>query len=266
MNQSTLLGLGGGLALVVGMIVMSPEHMSAFFNIPGLIIVLGGTLMATFISRPIKDVYAVLRGIPGLFRDTPNMLNHDINQLLHFARRYRSRSISLAERELTNMRNAFLKTSFRRVLDNDSFDDLLKSMHWRISGIRNAEQSKVQILYTLAAFAPAFGMLGTLFGLVHMLSGLGNSGLSEIGGTMAFAMITTVYGIILSNLFFKPLAIKMERQINHQVMQLNVLMEGVVQVHQRRHPIQIYETLEAYYSQHHTSLEPRSQLTQVKES
>ena len=153
MNQSTLLGLGGGVALVIGMIVMSPEHMSAFFNIPGLIVVLGGTLMATFISRPIKDVYAVLRGLPGLFHDTPSTLNHDINQLLNFARRYRSHAINLAEHELTGMRNSFLKTSLRRVLDNEPLDDLLKSMQWRISGIRNAEQGKVHILYTMATAA-----------------------------------------------------------------------------------------------------------------
>lgn len=266
MNQSTLLGLGGGVALVIGMIAMSPEHIGAFFNIPGLIIVLGGTLMATFISRPIKDVYAVLRGLPKLFHDTPSTLNNDINQLLSFARRYRSHAINLAEHELNIMSNEFLKTSLRRVLDNEPYDDLQKSMHWRISGIRNAEHNKVQILYTMATFAPAFGMLGTLFGLVHMLSGLGNSGLNEIGGTMAFAMITTVYGIILSNLFFKPLAIKMERQITHRITQLNVLMEGVVQVYQRRHPTQIHETLEAYYSQHQTSMEPTGHLTLVKEA
>lgn len=266
MNQSTLLGLGGGLALLIGMMLMSPEHMGAFFNIPGLIVVLGGTLMATFISRPIKDVYAVLRGLPKLFHDTPSMLNHDINQLLHFARHYRSHSIVMAERELSVMQNPLLKTSLQRVLDNEPLEDLLKSMHWRISGIRNSEQGKVQILYTMATLAPAFGMLGTLFGLVQMLSDLGNSGLREIGGTMAFAMITTVYGIILSNLFFKPLAIKMERRIGHQITQLNVLMEGVIQVYQRRHPTQIHETLQAYYSQHHSALEPNSQLTLVKEA
>ena len=266
MNQSTLLGLGGGLLLVIGMMVMSPEHIAAFFNIPGVIVVLGGTLLATVISRPIKDVYAVLRGLPALFHDTPSMLNHDINQLLHFARRYRSYAINLAEHELAGMNNEFLKTSLRRVLDNEPYEDLIKFMQWRIAGIRNAEHSKVQILYTMATFAPAFGMLGTLFGLVRMLADLGNSGLSEIGGTMAFAMITTVYGIILSNLFFKPLAIKMERRMNQQVTQLNVLMEGVIQVHQRRHPTQIHETLEAYYSQHNTSREPITRLTLVKET
>ena len=266
MNQSTLLGLGGGLALVIGMMVMSPEHMGAFFNLPGLIVVVGGTLMATLISRPIKDVYAVLRGLPGLFRDRPSMLHQDINHLLNFARSYRSYSIENAERQLANMGNMFLKNSLRRVLDNEPMEDLLKFMQWRISGIRNAEQNKVQILYTMATFAPAFGMLGTLFGLIQMLSVIGDSGLSEIGGAMAFAMITTVYGIILSNLFFKPLAIKMERRMNHCITQLNVLMEGVIQVHQRRHPTQILETLDAYYSQHQPVTEPDNGLTLVKES
>lgn len=266
MNRSTLLGLGGGLLLIIGMMVMSPEHMGAFFNIPGLIVVVGGTLMATFISRPIKDVFAVLRGLPTLFHDAPSMLDHDINQLLHFARSYRSYSINAAEQQLAAMRNSFLKASLRRVLDNEPIEDQLKFMQWRISGIRSTEQNKVHILFTMAMFAPAFGMLGTLFGLVQMLANLGGSGLGQIGSTMAFAMITTVYGIILSNLFFKPLAIKMERRMNHLITQLNVLMEGVIQVHQRRHPTQIYETLEAYYSQHNAALEPRAQLTLVKEA
>ena len=107
-------------------------------------------------------------------------------------------------------------------------------------------------------------MLGTLFGLVHMLSGIGESGLNEIGGTMAFAMLTTVYGIVAANLVFKPLAIKLERLTSQHLMEMTALMEGILQVNEKRHPTLIRETLESYYA-HFQSPEPvRSHLTLVR--
>ena len=124
-----------------------------------------------------------------------------------------------------------------------------------LAGVRSQENTQTQILHSMAAFAPAFGMLGTLFGLVHMLSGIGESGLNEIGGTMAFAMITTVYGIVASNLVFKPLAIKMERRTSKHLMEMTMLMEGILQIHQKRHPTLIRETLESY-SVHLQTQEP----------
>jgi chemotaxis protein MotA len=137
-------------------------------------------------------------------------------------------------------------------------------LQWRIAGVRARESGQTQILYTMSAFAPAFGMLGTLFGLVHMLSGLGDSGLNQIGGSMAFAMITTVYGIIASNLVFKPLAIKMERRTAQRLLHMASLMEGVLQIHQKRHPMLIREALESYYAHLQEPATAPSPLTLVK--
>lgn len=265
MNQSTIIGLSGGLLLLIGMMVMSPDNIGAFLNIPGLIVVLGGTLTATFVSRPIKEVMEVLRGLRELFRDQPSTLERDIQQLLLFARHYRYHKLRLAESGLTSINNHFLRSSLEKLVGGDSYKELRNAMQWRISGMRSNEQGKIQVINTMAVFAPAFGMLGTLFGLVHMLSGLGNSGLSEIGGSMAFAMITTVYGIIASNLFFKPLAIKQERRLAQQLIQMNVLMEGILQIHQQRHPTLIRETLEAIYTHHEMGISLPSQLALVKE-
>ena len=204
MNQSTVIGLLGGAIVLIGMLIMAPVNASAFFNIPGLIVVIGGTFAATCISRPFRDVYRTLRNLPQLFREEVSTLETDVGQLLQFATRYRHGNLRAAERELANIDNPFLYTGLRRVIDRGSLEDLRNALQWRISGLRSREQGRVQILQSMSVFAPAFGMLGTLFGLVHMLSALGSSGLDEIGGTMAFAMITTVYGIVASNLFFKP--------------------------------------------------------------
>jgi chemotaxis protein MotA len=264
MNQSTVIGLLGGVVLLIGMIVMSPDHIGAFFNLPGLIVVIGGTLTATFVSRPIPDVYRVLRSVPELFRDEKNSSQTDCAQLLRFADWYRRGNLRAAEQELVATGNRFLKAGLRQVVDGCQIEDLRKSLQWRMSGLRTREYGQAQIMRSMAAFAPAFGMLGTLFGLVHMLSGLGDSGLDEIGGIMAFAMITTLYGIVASNLFFKPLAIKMERRTNQRLMQMGVLMEGILLVHERRHPTLIKEALEAFEDHHAGMLPPQKPLTLVR--
>jgi len=264
MNQSTILGLLGGLVFLIAMILMSPDNAAAFFNIPGFIVVIGGTLAATFVSRPINDVYKVLRTLPELFREEEDNIETDINQLLRFASCYRSGKLRAAERELAAIDNRFLSCGLQQVIDGASLEDLNKSMQWRMTGLRSRDQGQTQILYSMSVFAPAFGMLGTLFGLVHMLSGLGNSGLNEIGVTMAFAMITTVYGIIASNLIFKPLAIKMERRTNQRLMRLNSLREGILQIYEKRHPTLIKETLDAFYAHHQVQISTHNHLELVK--
>ncbi|MCO6411211.1 MAG: MotA/TolQ/ExbB proton channel family protein [Thiogranum sp.] len=264
MNQNTIVGLLAGFVLVVGIIAMASDHIGAFFNLPGLIVVIGGTLAATYISRPVADVQRLLRNLPALFRDPPDSFDDDAAQLLQFATRYRHGNLRAAERELAGISNPFLHAGLRRVTDRGALEDLTKSLQYQISAVRTRDQGEVQILYAMSTFAPAFGMLGTLFGLVHMLSGLGSSGLDEIGGTMAFAMITTVYGIIASNLLFKPLAIKLERRSARRIVQMTALMEGIVQIHGKRHPMLIKETLESFFSDQPATFAGPGPLTLVK--
>ncbi|TCK18074.1 chemotaxis protein MotA [Thiogranum longum] len=246
MKQSTRLILLASAVAIAAMMLISPSHIGAFLNLPGLVVVFGGTLIATFLSRPTVEVMAVLRSIPALLREEPlPAIKHDIDQLLQFASRYRVASVRNAERELSRIKNPFVRAGLQQVVDRAPEQELEKTLHWRLSSVLRREQGRIQIINTMAIFAPAFGMLGTLFGLVNMLSGLGESGLQEIGGSMAFAMITTVYGIIAANLLFKPLAIKLERRTSQRLMQMKTLMEGILMIYHKRHPAQIRDVLES---------------------
>ncbi|GMQ83664.1 MAG: MotA/TolQ/ExbB proton channel family protein [Gammaproteobacteria bacterium] len=263
MNKSTIFGFLAGLILLIGMIILAPGSVGVFFSIPGLVVVIGGTLAATLISRPVSEVQALWRRIPQLFREEESTIDADIKQLLQFAERYRYSSPRSAERALSAISNPFLSIGLRQTVEGATLEDLTKSLQWRIAGVRSQENAQTQILYSMAAFAPAFGMLGTLFGLVHMLSGIGASGLNEIGGTMAFAMLTTVYGIVASNLVLKPLAIKLERRTSKHLMEMTTLLEGILQIHEKRHPTLIRETLESYYAHFQTQEPARGHLTLV---
>ena len=264
MNKSTLIGLLGGAGLVLGMMLLVPAHIGVFINIPGLLVVLGGTLAATVVSRPIADVMRVLRSLPELVKDETLSAEVEVQQLLRVADWYRRGNIFAAEMELEKIRNPFLHGGILMVIDAAPLQDLTKVLHWQIAGVRMREHADSQILRTMAALAPAFGMLGTLFGLVQMLSGLGHSGLQEIGATMAFAMSATLYGILSANLVLKPLAIKMERRTQRRLVLMNMLQEGILLLYERRHPTVIRETLEAYLTHQQEASYPMLPLTLVK--
>ncbi len=247
-QPSFKVGLMAVGVLLLGILLLSPASMLTFFNIPGLLVVVGGTFAATFVSRPMADVKRVLLAIPELFREQKDPTPAEVGQLLRFSAHYRLGKLRAAEREVQRIDNPFLQSGLHQVLEGCSAHDISKMLQWRLSGVRSREYGQAQILRTMAGFAPAFGMLGTLFGLVHMLAGIGERDMGETGTIMAFAMITTFYGIVAANLFFKPLAIKMERRTQQRLIRMSMLMEGILMAHDRRHPTHIHETLQAIES------------------
>lgn len=250
LRQSTVLGLTSIVIIMAAMALTVPQNILDFFNLSGLLVVVGGTVAATLVCRPITDVKRVVRRLPALAHDELPSINREIQQLLYIAEQVRHGYIRAAEEELTQVQNAFLRSGLQMVLDRSPPEDIAKVMRWRMEGLRSAEATDVQILRTMASFAPALGMLGTLFGLVHMLHDLGSSDLTQIGSAMAFALMTTLYGIVAANLFFKPLAMKMERRTQQQLAQLALLQEGILMIYERQHPMLIKETLAAFMVQH----------------
>jgi chemotaxis protein MotA len=249
LRQSTVLGLLCSACLLVTMILTVPSHILDFINISGLVVVFGGTLAATLVCRPFADVKRTFGALPAALSDELPSITTEIQQLLAIADHYRHGYLRAAEEELARVRNPFLHSGLQLILDRSSLPDLMKVLQWRLEGARNAESVDANIMRTMASFAPAFGMLGTLFGLVHMLHELGNSDMKEIGSAMAFALMSTLYGIVAANLFCKPFAMKMERRAQQKLAQLAVLQEGILMVHERQHPLLIKETLAAFLSQ-----------------
>lgn len=248
-RRSTLVGLLGGLVVLIAMIATTHQQVVSLFNLPGLMMVVGGTLMATLVSRPAGDVWRALRSLRDLLNDEVIDVDRELTPLMDVAYWYRNGRIADAEQALAQIENPLLRNGAQMVLDREPVEHVVKVLQWRMAGERNREQGDAQILRTMALFAPAFGMLGTLFGLVQMLSGLGEAGLAQIGSTMSFALITTLYGLVLANMVFKPLAIKMEQRTQHRLTLMNVIVEGVVLLHERRHPSLIKEALTAYLFQ-----------------
>src|SRR5690606_33701734 len=150
-------------------------------NLPGLAIVLAGTLAATFISYPLREVLRVFRLVGIVFRRENTYIHDDIQELVTLATLWFKDDISAVERALEKARNPFLRTGVQLVIDNAPGTVIFDLLRWRIARLKAREHAEAQIFRTMAAYAPAFGMLGTLVGLINMLEVMQAGDVSQIG-------------------------------------------------------------------------------------
>ncbi|MCW8908339.1 MAG: MotA/TolQ/ExbB proton channel family protein, partial [Sedimenticola sp.] len=154
------------------------------------------------------------------------------------------------EEALTRVHNPFLRTGIQLVIDRTPPADIDALLKWRIFKLRRQEWGEAQVFRSMAAFAPAFGMAGTLLGLVNMLQAMDNADFKVVGINLGIALTTTLYGIILANLLLKPVAIKLERRTEQRVMLMYMVLEGISMLGQKRNPSFIRETLNSFVAQY----------------
>lgn len=241
---TTLLGLAASAALM-WFVVATGGDARLYYNAEGLAIVLGGVACVALLSFRGDELRDAATAVAAVFRGTPG-IEADVAELVEVARLLYGKQVQAADERVRTVRSPFLRLGLQLVVDSASLDDVMHVMGWRIQKLVELEQGQARVFRVLAAFAPAFGLLGTLAGMVGMLKRLGSGDIGLIGESMAVAMLATLYGLVLANLVFKPLAIKLEQRTNHRVALLNVLLEGVVLAQLGRSPAMIEETLRTY--------------------
>jgi len=240
---STVVGLIGIFALAFYIFGYTVEDAKYFWNPTGVVIVLGGTFASTFISFRAAQLSSFFGAFAAIFRDERS-IRIDIRRLVEVARLNAAKDIQATEEMVKKVRNPFLRLGLQFALDGTPVDDIIHVMNWRIQKLIERESSEARMFRTLASFSPAFGMLGTLVGLIGMLGSLGSGDLGMIGKNMSIALITTVYGLMLANMVFKPIAIKLEQRTAQRVALMNVLLEGVILMRLGRGPATIADQME----------------------
>ncbi len=250
MNPSTLIGIVASVLLLGAVLVFSAEDATTFIDMPSLGIVVIGTLAATFISYPLSEVLRVFRLLGTVLRNERLHTEQDIDDLIAISRLWMRNDIRQVEDALENVSNPFLKTGVQLVIDHAPEQDIVDLMQWRVSRLRARERAEAQLFRTMAGFAPAFGMLGTLVGLVNLLFLLGDGDMAAIGQQMALALMTTFYGILFANLLLKPVAVKLERRTEQRVIVMSMIMQGVSMMCKKRSPSLMRETLNSFMEEH----------------
>ena len=254
MDFSTIAGIMAGLGLIILSIFLSAVEPGIYINLPGLIIVIGGTMAATLVSFPTHELRKVSKALGNVFRRTEYSIRDDIYEIAQAARFRRHGNLALIEERLAKIDNPFLRTSIQLVLDNTPADEIVNILQWRIRRLREKERAEAQVFHTMASYAPAFGMFGTLVGMVNMLYSVNGVDAMNMGHNMAVALMTTLYGVILANLIFKPVAIKLERRTEKRAMIMRMIIEGAIMLAGDRGPVFIRETLKSFSAQYDDEL------------
>ncbi len=250
MNPSTLIGMVASVMLLVVVMIFAAEDPLLFIDLPGLGIVLVGTMAATFMSYPLKEVLRVFKLIQTVIRNEQLYTQKDIEELVDVSRLWIRDDPVAVEKALERVTNPFLRTGVQLVIERTPEEDILDLLQWRISRLRAKEAAEAQLFRVMASYAPAFGMIGTLVGLVNMMDILGTGDMVVIGGHLAVALMTTFYGILLANLVFKPVAVKLERRTEQRVVLMNMVMQGIAMMTAKRSPSLMRETLKSFVAHH----------------
>lgn len=246
MDVATVIGLILGIILVLGSIAVGGGGVEPFFNIPSLMITVGGTAAALLIHFPIKNVFGVFGVVKKCFTTALPSSTSIIEKFKDLAGTVRSQGMLALEEELQNVDDDFLKRGLELVIGGSSKEAVQYVLETEVTYIEQRHQTGKKILEAMAAAAPAFGMIGTLIGLVQMLRELDDP--SQIGVGMATALLTTLYGALIANLFCIPLAGKLEARSQEEVMIRELMISGLTALVEGQSPRAIEERLHAFLS------------------
>ncbi|MBW8039401.1 MAG: motility protein A [Planctomycetes bacterium] len=246
MDIATIVGVILGLVVVIGAIAVGTGA-GMFFNIPSLAITMGGMLCATLIHFSLPQflgIFSIIKKTIVTKIPSPSEL---IQKMVNYSAINRRDGALALEQEMSKLNDMFFVKGLRMIVDGQEAESIRELMSLEIQYLQERHSTGKKILEFMGASAPAFGMIGTLIGLVQMLSNLSDP--SGIGVGMATALITTFYGAFAANLIFIPLAGKLGIYSKAEVTAMEMITEGICAIAQGENPTAIREKMQAFISQ-----------------
>jgi chemotaxis protein MotA len=243
MDLATVLGVISAFGLVFLAIFMG-GGIQLFINLQSLMIVVGGTLGATMINYPFKEVFGVFSVVKkALF--TKNIVSNNLIRIfMDFAHKSRKEGILALESELKKVKDDFLIKGVQLSIDGLEPNEIKDILDTELDFIKSRHQLGAEIFTTMGSFAPALGMIGTLIGLVQMLQSMDDP--STIGPAMAVALLTTFYGSIMSNIFCIPIAGKLRTRSREEALTKAITIQGIMSLSSGDNPRVLQQKLQAF--------------------
>jgi chemotaxis protein MotA len=250
MSIATLLGFLAGLGLFIGAIVTATDNYGSFLSGPSIIMVLGGTLSATFIGYQARYVMLALRDVAFLFvkgKVDRKMLTLETGKIIRWGYLVKKQGLLALEKEIKGAKKQdhFLNYGIELVISGYSGDEVRSMLTAASTGAFQRAMVQADILKNMAAAAPAFGMIGTLVGLIIMLQSLGSDP-GGLGAGLAVAMLTTLYGVLLARLVFLPASSKVTQKEGILRFRNFLVTEGFSMLADHKSPRYIQDKMNSY--------------------
>ncbi|WP_053957432.1 motility protein A [Inediibacterium massiliense] len=233
MDLATILGIVAGMGLVVWGILLSGE-LSSFVDMPSIVIVMGGTVAGCLVAYPLNKVKDALVVAKKTFATKNMNASEVIGKIIDIANIARREGLLALEEAADKIDDDFLKKGVMLIVDGTDPELVRNILETELAFLEERHGDGRSIFDTLGSLAPAFGMVGTLIGLINMLKTLSDP--SSVGPSMAVALITTFYGSLLANLFFIPMAAKLKIRSREEIMIKEVMVEGLLSIQAGENP------------------------------
>ena len=231
------------------------EQLIWFYQPQSVFIVLGGVISATLVNYPIKAVINMGNVFKNVVLSEKFDFTGTIDRIVVLAEKSRKDGLLSLEAGLKDIESVFLRNGIELAINERDSNRLRTFLTMDLNNISTRHIGAQEIILYMAAYAPAFGMLGTVLGLIIMMNKFQMSGetssidfnvadqFSALLVGMGTALITTFYGVFLANMVFLPIAGKLKRRSENEIMLKSIVLEGIISIHGREHPILIKEKL-----------------------
>jgi len=243
MDIATFFGVIACFTLLASTILMG-AGLTAFINIPSMLTVIGGTLCATMINYPLQDVIRSIKIVQKAFFAKTLTYPEIIANFVDYASRARKEGILALEANLPEIQDDFLKKGLQLTIDGLEPQSITDILETEISFIEDRHELGAEMFQSMGMFAPAFGMIGTLIGLVSMLQAMDDP--STIGPSMAVALITTFYGAVLANVLFLPISGKLKIRSKEETLVKEMILNGIIALSRGDNPRIIEQKLHSF--------------------
>lgn len=243
MDRSTLIGIVSGV-LLLGVSLFVGSGWQIFFSLTSFLIVMGGTVASTLINFPMSDVAEVMKISQKALKNHSVEPEAYIETIVELSKKARANGLLSIEQDLKRVDEEFLRSGLQQVVNGAEPEDLNRMLQAELGLMGQRHRIGQKIFQAMGEYAPAYGMIGTLIGLIKMLQNLNDP--ASIGPGMALAMVTTFYGALFANLLFLPMAGKLKKRSEEEILFKQMLLQGILALQAEESPRVIKNRLVTY--------------------
>ncbi len=245
MQTSVITGLCISSALILFGALIGGNPLS-FISVEGVLLVLGGTLASTLIQFSLRDIRNAWLGARGvLFQPLEGPMER-MGYLITLSRRVKEQGVLILEDESAMVMDPFLRLGLELTVDGQNPEEIKRILQTEMRTSNDQAWRSVHVWETMGNFAPAMGLIGTLIGLIHMLSSLQDA--AAVGPAMSLALVATLYGSVAANLFFFPMAGQLRIVAQERELTKDITLEGLISVARSESPLLLEQRLQSFVS------------------
>jgi chemotaxis protein MotA len=254
------------LGLLLGFIIISlsmydfdsGKIISAFFNLQGLAVVLGGTLAAVMINYPLNQLSCAFNGVIKVFAAETPSIDKTIEELEHLSTMSHKQGVLSLEPHIEELKDPFMRFAVTQLMIYQDDNGLMASLNTNLNNMQLRHLQCQELFHNMASYSPAFGMMGTVMGLIIMMTSQASGGMSSNGSEdmlagllqgMGLALVTTFYGVLFSNLLFIPVAGKLKVLSEAETLKNEVIIRAMVGIRHLHSPLLVKESLLSFVNE-----------------